>query len=293
MSSQVFERSQRRHGRLALILSLGGVAFTLVQLVIGTQAGIFPIPGRDVLIWDRVGDAIWTGGAVYDHANVPTDSFVYAPPIAVVFSLVSWLPAEIQHGLFMLVRVLSLRVIAGSWLGAGIACWFPLVAFDLGGGNFNLLVAAAIVAAVSGRPHLAVWAGLAKLGPLLAIHPRDWRPTVAMLGIALLVTLPWLQLWWDWARLVVVDIGAVGLLGPQVPLPWIVRLAAAAALLLVVRSPWARALAATLAIPAFYWGSLVVLLAPAAVIIRERLAREAPAEPTSPALTFQPGAGQP
>ena len=289
----MFARSGRRHSRIALVLSFGGVAFALVQLFIGSQAGIFPIPGRDVLIWDRVGDALWTGGSVYGHANVATDSFVYAPPIAVVFGFVSWLPIEVQHLLFVLVRVLSLRVIAGSWVGAGIACWFPLVAFDLGGGNFNLLVAAAIVAAVFGRPHLAVWTGLAKVGPVLAIHPRDWRPAAVMLGIAVLVTLPWLHLWPAWLNLVVVDVGDVGVLGPQVPLPWIVRLAAAVALLLAVRTGWARALAATLAIPAFYWGSLVVLLAPMAVMIRERLASEGPAPRVSPKLSLQPRAWRP
>ena len=289
---QVFARSGGRHSRIALVLSFGGVAFALIQLAIGAHSGIFPIPGRDVLIWDRVGDALWAGGSIYDHASVPTDSFVYAPPVAVVFGLVSWLPVEAQHLLFLLVRVLSLRVIAGSWVGAGIACWFPLVAFDLGGGNFNLFVAAAIVAAVFGRPHLAVWTGLAKIGPLLAIHPRDWRPAAVMLGVAVLVTLPWLHLWPEWVRLVVVDVAAVGVLGPQVPLPWIVRLAVAAALLVAVRTPWARALAATLAIPAFYWGSLVVLLAPAAVLVRERLASESRAADVSPNMTLQPEAGQ-
>ena len=283
----------RRYGRATIALSIGGVAFVILQLFVGTQGGIFPIPGRDELIWDRVGDALWTGAPVYYNAPRLTDSFVYAPPLAVVFGLVSWLPIEAQHVLFVALRLLSLRVIAGSWIGAGIACWFPLVAFDLGGGNFNLLVAASIVAAVFGRPHIAVWGALAKFGPVLAIHLRDWRPALAVLLIAVAMTVPWLYLWPQWFGLLIADLGNPGQLGPQIPIPWVLRLVAAAALLFVVRSPWARALAATLAIPAFYWASLVVLLAPVAVLVRERQAREAAPSRASSYLALEREPGRP
>jgi hypothetical protein len=247
-------------------LSFGGVAFMLVQLVIGTQAGLFPIPGGDELIWDRVGDAIWTGAPIYYRAPILTDSFWYAPPLAVAFGAVSWLPVVLQHWLFTLLKIGAMRVIAGSWLGAGIACWFPLVAFEFGGGNFNLLIAASIVAAVRGRPQLAVIGALAKFGPALAIHPRDWRKAVPVALVALAMTLPWLHLWPEWINHMVANIGSP--LGPQIPVPLWVRLAAAAVLLLISRSGWSRALAATIAIPAFYWGSLVVLLAPLAIALR-------------------------
>ena len=275
-----------RHSPMVIALSFGGVAFVILQLFIGAQAGIFPIPGGDELIWDRVGDALWTGAPVYYNAPRLIDSFVYAPPIAVAFGLVSWLPIDAQHLLFLVLRILSLRVIAGSWIGAGIACWFPLVAFDLGGGNFNLLVAAAIVAAVFGRPHLAVWGALAN-------HPRDWRPALAVLLVAFVITLPWLYLWPQWLDLLIADLGNPGQLGPQVPIPWFLRLAAAGALVLLVRAPWARALAATLAIPAFYWASLVVLLAPLAVLVRERQTREALPGRASTPLALEGEAGRP
>ena len=57
--------------------------------------------------------------------------------------------------------------------------------------------------------------------------------------------------------------------GPQVPVPFVVRLAVALPLL-VARRPWAVALAATLALPAFYWESLVVLVAPLCLFLRSR-----------------------
>ncbi|MGI8703864.1 MAG: hypothetical protein ACR2JZ_05075 [Candidatus Limnocylindrales bacterium] len=266
----------RRHSTLTLALACGGVAFTALQRFVGAQTGLFPVPGGEVLIWDRVGDGVRAGAPIYYRADPLTDSYWYAPPLAVAFAALSWLPPEVQHWLYMIPRIAALRVIAGSWIGAGVACWFPLVAFDIAGGNFNLPIAAAIVAAVRGHPQLAVLAGLAKFGPALAIHPRDWRKALPVLAIACAITLPWLHLWPEWIAHLVSNIASP--LGPQIPIPLSVRLAAAAGLLLLVRTRWSRALAATIAIPAFYWGSLVVLIAPVAVAIRDRSrsARESP-----------------
>jgi hypothetical protein len=254
--------------RARVALAFGGVAFTAVQLVIGSQMGIFPIPPGDELIWDRVGDAIWTGGPIYYNAPVLTDSFWYAPPIAVLFGTVSWLPLLGQHVLFTVLRIASLRVIAGSWLGAGIACWFPLVAFELGGGNFNLLIAAGIVAAIQRRPELATITVFAKFGPALALDPRDWRRVAVVVGVLVAITLPWLHLWPEFVNHLEDNLSSQ--LGPQVPVPFPIRFVAALALLGLVRQPWSRALAATLAIPAFYWGSLVILIAPVAILLRGR-----------------------
>jgi hypothetical protein len=173
---------------------------------------------------------------------------------------------------FVAVKIVSLRVIAGSWLGAGVAAWFPLVAFDLASGSFNLLMAAAIVAAARGRPELAVVAALAKFGPILAIDPRQWRSVLPIAVVAALITLPWLSLWPEWIGFLVAYAGSA--LGPQLPIPMLLRWALALGLL-ALRRPWTRALAATIAIPAFYWGSLVILVAPVAVWFRQRLDTEA------------------
>ncbi|MEW5992657.1 MAG: hypothetical protein AB1736_15120 [Chloroflexota bacterium] len=253
-------------------LAAGGTAFTLIQIVIGSQAGLFPIPPGDTLIWDRVGDGLRDGDSIYYTAEPLTDSFWYAPPWAVLFAATSWLPTWGLHLVFVAVKVLSLRVIAGSWLGAGLAAWFPLVAFDLASGSFNLLMAAAIVAAVRGRPELAVVASLAKFGPLLAIDPRQWRTVLPVALVAALITLPWLSLWPAWIDHLAANVGSA--LGPQLPIPLLVRWALAMGLL-ALRRPSARALAATIAIPAFYWGSLVILIAPIAVWLRDRQSPEA------------------
>ena len=255
--------------RMATVaLSLSGVAACATFIAVGSWTGLFPIPPGDSLIWDRVGDGLRAGDAIYYEAVPLTDSFWYAPPWAVAFGAVTWLPVEVLHGLLVVVKILCLRIIAGSWLGAGIVAWVPLVAFDIASGSFNLLMAAAIVAAVRGRPELAIIAALAKFGPILAIDPRQWRPALAILVLAGLTTIPWLSLWPAWISHLAANVGSE--LGPQIPVPFALRLALAV-LLLLVRTAWARALAATLAIPALYWGSLVVFLAPIAVFVRERL----------------------
>lgn len=264
-------------GRLPFALAAGGWAFLVVQVIVGMQIGIFPSPSGDELIWDRVGDAVRSGAPIYDPSVPLGETFWYAPPLAFVFALFSWLPADLVHWFFVGVRVFSLRVIAGSWIGAGIACWFPLVAFDVGGGNFNLPVAATIVAAVRGDPRWAVWTGLAKFGPFLAIDPRQWRRALPMVLIAVGITLPWPHLWVQWGAELAANVGTQ--LGPQFPIGLWVRAPLALALLLAVRTRWARALAATIAIPAFYWASLVILLAPIAVYLRDRAERARPQMP--------------
>ena len=129
------------------------------------------------------------------------------------------------------------------------------------------MIAAGIVAAIHRRPELAVIGAFAKLAPGLALDPRDWRRVLVTGALAVAITLPWLHLWPEWIAQLLLFAGLP--LGPQVPIPFPVRLVAALAILLAFRTPWARALAATIAIPAFYWGSLVVLIAPVAILIRE------------------------
>ena len=262
-------------------LAAGGVAFTAIQIVVGHQIGIFPIPGGDTFIWDRVGDQLRAGDhAIYAIQPTPDDTFWYAPPWAVVWAALSWLPVELLYGLLFVAKVLALRVIGGSWIGAGVACWFPLVAFDLASGNLNLVIAAAIVAAVHGRPWLAVVTAFAKLSPALAIDPRQWREVVAVAAVFAAVSLPFLDLWPAWFSHLVDGYGQP--FGPQVGLPFVLRLAVAI-VLVATRRGWARALGAAIAIPALYYGSLVILIAPVAVASREWIGRQ-PARRPAPVI---------
>ena len=249
-------------------VAAGGVAFTAVQWIVGYQMGIFPIPGGDTYIWDRVGDQIRNGasGDIYAVMANRDATFWYAPPWAVIWASISWIPVEGLYAALIVAKVAALRIIAGSWIGAGIACWFPLVAFDLASGNINLVLAAAIVAAVNGRPGLAVAMALAKLSPALALDFGQWRRIVASSLVALAITIPWLGLWPAWLTHLVGGYGQP--FGPQVAVPFAIRFVVAL-LLIATGRRWARALAAFVAIPAMYFGSLVVAIAPVAVALRD------------------------
>lgn len=254
------------------------MAFTAIQLVVGYQIHQFVLPGGEVLVYAAAGDALRAGADVY--AGVPgTETFYYAPTWALFFAAFSWLgPVALQVVMWM-VDALCLRYLAGSWLRVGYMGWMPLMAFELASGQVNLVLAVGIVAGLRGASALTVPATLAKLSPVLAV--RQPRPFLIGLAVALLVTLPWLGTWWTWT---VKLAGASTLhVGNPIPIPLWVRLVAAAVLLVVgsvgVRRPWptirravmqpehpwAIALAAAIAIPAFHWASLVVLIAPIVV----------------------------
>lgn len=73
--------------------------------------------------------------------------------------------------------------------------WFPVRPFEIFVGAINLIIAAAIVAGVSGHAWLAIAGTLAKLSPLLATDPRLWRRYLVPMSVFLAITIPWLWLW--------------------------------------------------------------------------------------------------
>jgi hypothetical protein len=258
------------------------VAFTAIQLVVGYQIGQFVLPGGEVLVYAAAGDALRAGADVY--AGAPgTETFYYAPTWALFFAAFSWLGPVALQVVMWIVDVACLRYLAGSWLRVGYLLWMPLMAFELASGQVNLILAAGIVAGLRGASALTVPGVLAKLSPILAV--RRPRPFLVALGVALLVTLPWLGMWATW---IVKLAGASTLhVGNPIPIPLPIRLVVAAGLLVVgslgaaavgsraawtarerwlrPAHPWAVALAATISIPAFHWASLVVLIAPIVV----------------------------
>lgn len=252
-----------RRERLALIaLSMGGVAFTLLLLWVGYQGGQFG-GSNDYSAWfDPAGDMIRAGVNPYSATGLP-----YSPPFLLVCAAISWLPVPVAGALLCGAELLALRYIVGSWIGFGIAAWCPLLAFELVLGNPNLVLGACIVAAVRGHGWAGVVGGLIKLSPVLAI--REWRSTRWALLFVVLMTLPWLGWWGDWVRVLLTALPAGNVGGPIVPVPLPVRAVAALGLLLL-RRPTATALACVIAIPAFHYQTLLLLVVPVAVWIRGR-----------------------
>lgn len=251
--------------RLRFALAVASVVWFLVQLGILIQQGQLPWPGGDVTnIFDPAGDALRDGTPVYTHAF--NGAFFYSPPIAVLYGATSWLPTEVQQGFVLIAEIAALRYLGGSWFGFCLALAFPVMPWELMSGHFNLVIAAGIVMAVQGKPRLACATAFAKISPILAVDPRDWRSMVPVIVIGVLITLPWLALWPAWLGLLVEAYGKAGI-GPQIPVPYVARAAIALALLALWR-PWSRAAAAVVAIPAFYYASFVLFVAPTAVVLR-------------------------
>ena len=227
-------------------------------------------PGFDLrTFFLPAGDALRAGLDPYAPRLLPglspVDGFFWAPPWAVFFAAVSWLPWQVVYLAIATGEVIALRVMFGSWRRVGYVMWLPLIPFELASGNINLLIAATIVVAQRGRTGPLALSTLAKLSPAFALPPRDARAFLIVLGAACAVTLPWLYLWPEWIAALQRAL-AHGGVGPQVGIPLAVRLVVAAPLIALQR-PWSRALAAVIALPGFYWVSFVLLTAPLAVIL--------------------------
>jgi hypothetical protein len=245
------------------LAALGGVVMTLAILWWGYSTGRFHFPGGDtILFYDVAGDRLRAGQNPYDLTrwgdSGETARFLYAPPWAVFFGAVSWLPPETLHVAAACAGVLALRSLGGSWRGAGILSLFPLVAFELSSGNINLLVAAAIALAARGHGAVPSIMAFAKLSPALALDRRGVRSFAATSGLLVALTIPWLWLWPAWLEALAAN--AAQPIGPLIPVPFTLRLVIGLALI-ATRLPSLRVAGAVIATPAFYYGSLVLLLA--------------------------------
>jgi hypothetical protein len=250
-----------RYRLLTFTIAIGGLAWFAIQAIALNQR--WSIPGGDISdVYLAAGHAIRDGISPYYLPGNPTP-FFYAPPWAVFFAAISFLDPRVVYVLVVGAEVAALRYMAGSWRGFCYLLWFPFLPFELLGGAINLIVAAAIVAAVRGHAWLAIAGTLAKVTPILAADPRRWRRYVPPLLIALLVTVPWPWLWGAWLDALTAALTGPPL-GPLVPVPFAVRLPVGLVLVATGR-PWARALGAAIAIPAFYFISVVLLIAPISI----------------------------
>jgi hypothetical protein len=228
--------------------------------------------GVDLEAYIRAGQDLLAGRPVYIGEVGGRLVFSYAPPWAVACAALAWIPGSILQLGVMALDLLSLRYLTGSWLRIGLVFLFPITIFLIVAGNLELMIAAAIVLAWrAGRPEPLVVFALAKIAPALALPPRHWRPAVVALAVSLLITLPWLWLWRDWVEYL---LRQPPLIAISIPIPWFYRLPFALALLLV-RRPWAAALAVVVAIPTLYNSTLLILLAPLRLYLDERAARAA------------------
>ena len=146
----------------------------------------------------RAGDDLIAGDAVYVGTIGEAGVFSYAPPWAVLFGVLAWVPDLAMHiGLFAL-SLLAIRYVVGSWLWSGLVFLYPVSVMVMLSGNIEFLIAAAIVLAARGHSGPLALTAMAKLAPALAIPRGGWREAALFVGVAILITLPWLHLWPEW-----------------------------------------------------------------------------------------------
>lgn len=241
----------------AVTLALFGWAAGLITfgILLASTNGL--IVGADLDAYLRAGDDFIAGRPVYIGEIGEFDVFSYAPPWVLIFGALSWVPDMVMQVTVMVLGLLCIRYVAGSWLWAGLVFLYPVSVMVLLAGNIEWLIAAALVLAAHGRGEPLAFTALAKVAPILGLRPNQWRQAVLVLAVAFVVTLPWLHLWPEWAEHLLRQPSTIDIhIGP----PWYWRLPFAAALLLL-RRPWARALAVVIAMPSLWLGTLVILAA--------------------------------
>jgi hypothetical protein len=246
-----------------LAVSISGYAWAaIVANAFFVNGGLLDPSGSDVgRIFVAAGEAFRAGRPVYTFNGEP---FFYAPPVVLACALFSLLPYPVCFWTVVGANVAALRYIAGSWQGVGYTFWIvPFVPFLPWAGTLDLPMAAVIMLAIRrGYVVLPVFFGFMKFSPLLAIDPGRWRRTVLVIALGCLTTLPFLSLWQDW--FVQLGRAVTEPVGPLIPVSFALRLPIGL-LFVATRRPVFRAAGAAIATPAFYWHSLVLLLAPLAL----------------------------
>jgi hypothetical protein len=202
---------------------------------------------------------VYTGGAFL--------AFLYGPPWAILWAPISLLPVDLVVAGLLVLQVLALRYIVGSWLAVGLVAWLPFVPRELVTGNIDFLMAAAILAGIRGAGWPVSLFSFAKFSPavvLLGAGRRQWRAAIVAGNVLIAITAPWWHLWPEWVAMLFSNPE-----GGDSVIPLLVRLPIVAALV-AVRRPWALAAAAALLTPAFHFHSFVLLL-PAALLLTDAL----------------------
>ena len=252
---------RRRALRDGLILS--GLLATAFTLVVVTYAG--RSLGYDAFSYWSIDLHDLYGRTVAN--NFDLGAFRYAPPIALLFAPLGWLPWWLFLWLWGAVMIGTTLWLGGRWGLVLLA--LPPVALELYHGNVHLLMAAAIAL---GFRHPWTWSFvlLTKVTPGVGLLwfavRREWRSLAIAIGVTLVISVASALLaphyWRDWIASLVSNLNE-----PQyysVPPSALIRLPLAA--LLVVWGartdrPWTVAIAATLGLPILWPHGLCVALA--------------------------------
>lgn len=203
-------------------------------------------------------------------------AYVYSPAFLQVMLPLTHLPWLMFMAIWTALLIVAVRYLTGPRLfAAGVL----LAAVEVAGGNISLLLAVAVVV---GFRWPAAWSFvlLTKVTPgiglLWFVVRREWRQLGIALGATVLViaasSILMPRAWLDWFNLLTALPGRDGTWA-AVPIPLVVRLPVAVAVVVWgARSNrrWTVPVAAMLALPALWYGSLTMLLAVIALRDPER-----------------------
>jgi Glycosyltransferase family 87 len=243
-------------------LAIAGLLFAVyLFVVVGPQAGTV---GFDAFSYWHLDIA-----HPYQHAVGSLGAFPYTPVAARLFWLASGL-AWVDF-LWLWMAILVATVIWLGWRQTLLVLAFPPVALELYHGNIQLLIAAAIAL---GFRYPAAWAFvlLTKVTPGVGLVwfavRREWK----RLGIALAVTGVILavslaidgRIWGEWINGEVLPGTENGVGQPNLAIPLLLRLPAAAALVAwggLTNRRWTVPAGAALALPVLWLSGLSILAA--------------------------------
>jgi len=203
-------------------------------------------------------------------------AYVYSPAFIQAMLPLTRLPWLLFMGIWTGLLIVAVRFLTGPRL---FALGVLLAAVELAGGNISLLLAVAIVV---GFRWPAAWSFvlLTKVTPGIALLwfavRREWRQLGIALGATALIVaasaifMP--RAWLDWFDLLLGLAGRDGTWA-AVPIPFLVRMPAAIAVVVWgarTDRRWTVPVAAMLALPALWYGSLTMLLAVIALRDPER-----------------------
>jgi len=257
-------------------------------------------PQQQTVGFDTLSYYLYSIDNPYWLAHGTMGSFVYSPIAARLFQLDSLLP-------FWQFLWLWLALLVGTvlWLG-GRRRWlwllaFPPVALELYHGNVHLLIAAAIAL---GFRYPAAWAFVLVtkvtpgVGLLWFAVRREWRNLAIALGVTaalVAVSLAFdFRLWQDWIQRDLLVSFQTPPNQPQLPIPLLLRLPAAALLVIWgarTNRKWTVPVAAAVAMPVL-WISALSVVAAVFAVDRPELA-ERSSERTTPIEKTSPTASEP
>ena len=198
---QAAARDGRNWWRLvAMTLALGGWVVG-IGIVLRDVTNEGTIVGIDLAAYLRAGDDFAAGRPVYVGQIGQLGAFSYAPPWAVLFGMLSWVPDTVMAIAMLSFNLVAIRYVAGSWLWVGLIFWYPVSAMLLYSGNIEFLhppLPSSCCARGDSGP--LAFTGLAKVSPFLGVPRSGWREAALVVGVAVLVTLPWLHLWPEWVE---------------------------------------------------------------------------------------------